>query len=168
MKIVTARRAAIGLLGILLLLLLLPSPFRPHYDIVGKPAPEFELHALGGNRVVASKDTLGKVVLVELVATWCIPCEADLEAAEKVSQRVEGSVVVGIDTSDDARDAEAWLAKHPVSFPLLFDDGNKVARKFSAFEVPTQIVISPAGIVTAVHEGPSDPKELEAWMRKAR
>jgi Thiol-disulfide isomerase and thioredoxins len=72
--------------------------------LVGHPAPEFTLTAADGSQV-ALNDLRGRVVLINLWATWCPPCRAEMPAIQQAYERFrdQGFIVLAINQQEDVR-----------------------------------------------------------------
>lgn len=83
------------------------------------PAPMFETPDLAG-RTQRLADYRGKVVLVNIWATWCEPCRNEMPALDKLyqSRKASGLVVVGL-SDESAETQRAFLSQVPVTYPLL-------------------------------------------------
>lgn len=98
----------------------------------GTRAQSFDLATSTGERV--SLDALiarGPVVLAFFRGTWCSFCSAEMLAFAEIYDRIvaNGASFVAI-SPERPEFAAAWLAEHPLPFPLAFDEGNTVAEKF--------------------------------------
>ena len=102
----------IGVLGVLTLQTkdgrdpsLIPSP------LVGKPVPQFTLPAVDENVAggFATEDLRGKVTMVNVFASWCVPCLAEHPLITRLAE--EGLAIYGINHRDSAPDAAKWLKK---------------------------------------------------------
>jgi len=84
----------------------IPSP------LIGKPAPAFSLPLLHQAEQVWSPGALkGQVWLLNVWASWCVPCLAEHPLITQIAR--EGKVtVVGLNYKDEVGNARAWLAKH--------------------------------------------------------
>jgi len=90
----------------------------------GSPAPDFTLDLLGGGEIKLS-DLHSKPVLVNLWASWCPPCRAEMPSIQKVYQDYKdlGLVVLGVNTTnqDSEADAAAFVRQYGLSFPIPLD-----------------------------------------------
>lgn len=111
----------------------------------GEAAPAGALTDLAGKAVTlaAFKD---KPVLVNLWATWCAPCIAEMPTLDRAAQAVDGKVaVIALNQGDDAAKVQAFLAGKPLAHarPLL-DKAMTVSVGFGA-NLPTTILYDGAG-----------------------
>ena len=112
----------------------------------------------------------GHPVLIDFWATWCGPCQAELPIVNGIARRFknDGLVVLGINTSDEHGKelAPALVARKGITFPILLDPDNAIARKYRADGLPTLVVLSKEGKVVAVRSGVTGEAELERLLRK--
>lgn len=108
----------------------------------------------------------GKVVYVDFWASWCGPCRASFPVLDKLYARHKdkGFVVIGINQDDNPADAGRFLARIPVSFPLVADPGHRLAGDFEVKGMPSAVLIDRQGIVRHVHRGfrSGDEQEISA------
>jgi cytochrome c biogenesis protein CcmG, thiol:disulfide interchange protein DsbE len=141
-------------------------------ELVGKPAPAFSLPVvLNGGSASPSLSLAqfhGSAVVLDFWATWCGPCQLEAPVVNKLSQRFHdrGLVVVGVDTSEPNGQgpARAWAESHGLSYPIVFDTNDETARRYGVTSMPTLVVISRTGKVTAVREGLTSDAELESLV----
>jgi thiol-disulfide isomerase/thioredoxin len=99
----------------------------------------------------------GKPLLINMWATWCGPCKAEVpwfsELAEKYKDR--GFTVIGISTDDTAEDIKTFAENYGATYPLLVGkDRPDVAKAFDAENVlPVSWLIRPDGTVHTKVEG---------------
>jgi peroxiredoxin len=131
-------------------------------------APGFTLPSRAGDTVSLDK-LKGQVVMLNFWASWCGPCRQEMPLLEQMSKRYSslGFTLVGVNVDTDSKDAEAWLAKTPVSFPILFDRESKVSKLYSVQAMPSTIFIDRKGNVRAMHRGykPGDESEYLNQIR---
>lgn len=89
--------------------------------------PDFRLVDLSG-REVASNAWAGKVLVLNFWATWCPPCIEEMPSFIRAQERLhdDGVQFVGI-AVDRPEDVKAFIADHPVNYPLLIADTTVVA-----------------------------------------
>ena len=133
-------------------------------------APNFTLLDLAGNSVTLS-DYLGKTVVVDFWATWCVPCVYQIPELNTLweAHRDRGDLVVlgiAIDV-DGAEVVGPWIAEKNVTYPILLGD-ELLAQKYGAPGFPTLFVIRPDGAVNSMHVGLIERDELEGLIEEAR
>src|SRR5262245_20310672 len=97
----------------------------------GQPAPAIDFKPLAGAAAPASLSALkGSVVYVDFWASWCTPCLRSMPALRTLygKHKDQGFVVVGVNKDVSAAEAERFLRRFPVSFPLVDDSGDAVAK----------------------------------------
>ena len=117
-------------------------------------APSFTLPSRGG--VTVSLASLkGKVVMLNFWATWCGPCRQEMPLLEQMHKRYSalGFTLVGVNVDANSKDAEDWLSKTPVSFPVLFDRESKVSKMYDVSAMPSTVFIDRQGNVRYLHRG---------------
>jgi peroxiredoxin len=117
-------------------------------------APDFTLPARDGGQLRLS-ELKGQVVMINFWATWCGPCRQEMPLLQQIQAKYEplGFTLLGINVEPDSAEAQAWLTKVPVSFPILFDRQNRVAESFGVEGMPSSVFIDRAGNVRYVHRG---------------
>ena len=112
----------------------------------GELAPEFVLQSAGG-AVRKLSNYRGKVVLVNLWATWCPPCIEEMpvlvQLATDYSER--GLVVVGIAGDEDPQAVRDFLASSPVKFEVLFDPGGAIGTQYGITGYPETFFVDRQG-----------------------
>ena len=122
----------------------------------GFSAPDFTLDLLGGGKITLS-DLRGKVVAVNLWATWCPPCRAEMPALEKVyrSYKDLGLVILGVNTTnqDSEVDAAAFVGQLGITFPILLDRDGAVSARYILRGLPSTFFVDRKGIIRSVVVG---------------
>ena len=130
---------------------------------VGDIAPDFQLEDTEGNQV-SLQALRGKVVLVNLWATWCPPCIEEMPSMERLNEVMAGDdfVMLAINTEENGRNiVPAFLQKTPYTFPILYDDKGVVQKLYGVFKFPESFVIRKDGIVAEKIIGPLDWSSIE-------
>ena len=111
----------------------------------------------------------GKLVLVNFWASWCGPCREEMPLLDATQKRLadKGFQIVGI-ASDNAAATKEFLAKTPVSYPILVDDpdrGDLSARFGNTRNVlPFTVLVSRDGRILARRPGNFTQAALDAWL----
>jgi len=129
---------------------------------VGEPVPDRVLPALPGPGHGSIGEHRGKWVLVNLWASWCIPCREEAPALERFYRRHRSSdvSVVGIDVQDNRDDALAFLASHPTTYQQLRSVGDERSAAFGSTGVPENFLVDPRGRLALIWRGPVDDRFL--------
>lgn len=127
-----------------------------------KPAPDVAFTDAAGTRHALSTFR-GRYVLLNLWATWCGPCVAELPALARLSVYVPGLRVLAINMDKGQVDAGAFLKSHAARALGVYRDSDVVMlRSFQAYGLPMTVLISPDGKIVAKAEGPADWDTPEA------
>lgn len=124
---------------------------------IGHPAPPYRTTSLEGDSV--SLDALrGRVVLLNVWATWCHPCRDEIPILQALHERhaARGFELIGV--SVDARGEEATVREFArdfrMTYPLWLDPDERVQSTFYAIGVPATFLIDRAGVLRWRHVGP--------------
>ena len=149
------------LVGILILLQTKDSFYNPSGGAQlakGRPAPNFSLPDLDG-QTVSLADYRGKVVLLNIWATWCPPCVEEMPSMEKLYKELNGNgfeiLAVSIDESG-AQDVLPFMQKHKLTFPALIDSRGTLKGLYETTGVPESFIIDKDGILVEKVIGPRD------------
>jgi cytochrome c biogenesis protein CcmG/thiol:disulfide interchange protein DsbE len=125
---------------------------------VGDPVPDRALPALPGPGHGSLAGHRGEWVLVNLWASWCIPCREEAPVLERFYRRhrARGTTVVGINVQDNRDDAVAFLRDHPTSYPQLRSVGDERSAAFGSTGVPENFLVDPRGRLALIWRGPVD------------
>jgi peroxiredoxin len=116
-------------------------------------APDFELSTTSGETIRLS-ELRGQAVLVNLWATWCPPCRAEIPAIEKVynEYKDDGFVVLAINMTyqDTLQSVAPFVTDHGLTFPILLDQTGETARAYQLRSLPSSFFIGRDGIIREV------------------
>lgn len=119
-------------------------------------APDFTLDALDGTKVTLS-EMRGKIVIVNLWATWCPPCRAEMPALENAYKQYKDSdvVILGLNVTnqDSERDIPPFVKEFGLTFPILLDRDGSVSALYQLRGLPTTYFINREGIIRTVVVG---------------
>jgi thiol-disulfide isomerase/thioredoxin len=123
-----------------------------------RPAPDYTFYDSAG-KAVRIADFKGKVVVMNIWATWCAPCVAEMPTLAKLKAAYAGKevevVVVSIDSETSAAKARLFIARHE---PLAFyhDREMKLPFKINAAGAPTTVIYGRDGLEKARVAGEAD------------
>lgn len=134
--------------------------------LIDKPAPEFDLAALEGSGVPgfsrADLTGTGKVSVVNIFASWCVPCLAEHPYMVALGKR-EDINLYGINYRDEPADGLAWLNKNGNPYDRIGRDPNSRAGiEWGVTGVPETFIVDAQGTIRFKHTGPINPGDLEA------
>lgn len=116
----------------------------------------------------AHLDVQGRVVLLDVWATWCEPCRATLPIYEQLAAELgpRGLTVVALSIDDEDETVRAFLAKHRPAFVELRDPHGEVADRLGAKLMPTCFLLDRSGEVRFKHEGfaPAEGAQIRAEL----
>ena len=123
----------------------------------GYAALDFTLPDLSGNPVKLS-DLRGKIVFLNLWATWCPPCRAEMPSMQTLYERLRGPDFVMLAVAEDtnADDVAAFVKELGLTFPVLLDTDNKLPARFGVTGFPETFVIDREGNVIKHVIGPEE------------
>ncbi len=134
----------------------------------GKLAANFTLSGLDG-RAVTLSSLRGKVVFLNIWATWCGPCREEMPSIQKLYEKLRGDpsfVILAVSQDAEGRAAVApFMAKHGFKFPVLLDPKNQVGDAYGVSGIPETFIIDQRGRIVAHHLGPynwANPEIQEA------
>ncbi|HVY78639.1 MAG TPA: TlpA disulfide reductase family protein [Solirubrobacterales bacterium] len=125
---------------------------------VGDPVPDEVLPGLPGPGQGSIADHRGDWVLVNLWASWCVPCREEAPVLERFYRRnrADDTTVLGINVQDNEGDALAFLREHPTGYPQLRSVGNERSKAFGSTGVPENFLVDPRGRLALIWRGPVD------------
>jgi cytochrome c-type biogenesis protein len=139
---------------------------------LGSPVPAFVGTTLRGEPL-ALADLRGRVVLLNVWATWCDPCREELPELQALYTRLEprGLVVLGVSV-DAARDSQTlrnMVSGFGLTYPVIHDERNRIGSPFQVVGYPASFVIDRAGVLRWRRDGmiPPGHPELAAALETA-
>jgi peroxiredoxin len=135
---------------------------------IGQPAPDLSLPDLNG-KPHRLADYRGRRVLLNFWASDCGPCLDEMPTLNRAQKQFgeRGSLVIGI-AMDDPAQVRAFLAAHPMSYPILI---GRLAAPSTSLELgdirellPYSVLIDTDGRVEAAHAGALSADQLAQWL----
>jgi thiol-disulfide isomerase/thioredoxin len=139
----------------------LGAKLRPQINLLelGSKAPAFQATNLRTDRPVTIEDYRGKVVLVNIWATWCPPCRAEMPSMERLHKKLAGTdfriAAVSVDGDAFFPDKEQTTTKQilafadglGLTFDILHDPSGEIRRAYEIFAVPESFVVDRNGVI---------------------
>ena len=132
---------------------------------IGAPAPAIRVESMSG-KALALDDYRGKVVLLDVWASWCGPCKQELPMLDDIAKRLRGDGVEVLAVSVDQERANVvkFLKARPRwSLTIAHDPKGEIADRLAPEKMPTSYIIDREGIVRFVNSGfePADAAVIE-------
>jgi peroxiredoxin len=119
-------------------------------------APDFSLQTSTGETLTFSA-LRGQPLIVNLWASWCAPCRAEMPAFERVFNQYKDQgfliLAVNVTSQDDPTNAAAFAEEFGLTFPILFDTQGEVSHLYQSSALPTSYFIDKEGIIQEVVVG---------------
>ncbi len=135
-------------------------------QLVGKPAPLFELDLLSGGRFKLAEQK-GHVVVLDFWATWCGPCLAAMPQVDRAARdfKDQGVQLVAVNLEEAPKPIQSMLERHKLDLTVALDRDGVVAGKYQATAIPQTVIIDREGKIVRVFIGGS--AHLEEQIRAA-
>jgi peroxiredoxin len=139
---------------------------------VGRPLPPYGAVTLARNSVQVA-DLRGKVVFLNVWATWCIPCRDEMPALEALYERnaARGLEMVGVsvDSRNQEQSVQRFVEEYHVTYPIWYDPAGAIYTRFRIIGVPASFLIDREGVLRWRHMGPVtvDDPDLTAALEVA-
>lgn len=147
----------------------LPSAATPGEVMAGDLLREAPMQGLSGNSRMLS-DFRGKPLLINVWASHCPPCLAEMGSLDRLARRYEKKfAVIGISTDDYRDRAKTFLQKAKTSFPHFIDDKLALENLLGADRIPLTLLVDAQGRVLQKVYGAKewDSPEAVAVIAKA-
>lgn len=113
----------------------------------GGNAPDFTLPLLDTEASVKLSEFKGQWVYVDFWASWCGPCRQSMPLYEALFQEYASQdlEILAINLDETREDATAFLAKHPVSYTVLWDPAGDTPAMWNIKVMPSSFLLDPQG-----------------------
>ena len=172
-----AQGVAIGLVALLFILLAWSLLHDEGGDLSKKAnagelpsAPDFTLERLDQEGEIKLSSLHGKAVVLNVWASWCIPCKDEAPYLEEVWQKnhARGLVVLGLDAKDFRGDAKDFLARYGVTYSNVYDGKGSTVGRYGVTGFPETYFVDADGKVRYRIAGPvEDAADLDAGIERA-
>jgi cytochrome c biogenesis protein CcmG/thiol:disulfide interchange protein DsbE len=171
-----AQGVAIGLVALLFALLAWSLATEEGGDLAAASArgerpraPDFTLERLDEEGELTLSSLRGKGVVLNVWASWCIPCKEEAPFLEEVwrERRGDGLVVLGLDARDFRRDALRFMSRYDLTFPVVFDGPGDTLPRYGVTGFPETFVLDREGRVIETFIGAVNTDEDRARLRDA-
>ena len=122
--------------------------------LVGKPAPDFTLEFLNGEKFHLA-DCKGQVVVLDFWATWCGPCLQVMPQVEEVVGEFPSADVrlVAVNLEESPKQITATLERHKLNVAVVLDQDGVVAHRYQANAIPQTVIVDRDGKVARLFIG---------------
>jgi len=120
----------------------------------------------GGPGFALPEDLRGRPLVLNVWASWCVPCRKEMPAFQSVYLRARGTVgFLGVDYLDEADAARHLAADTGVTYPLAADPKGTQVTKFGVTALPTTLFFSADGLLRGRSFGELNADRLRAAIR---
>ncbi|UOF92048.1 redoxin domain-containing protein [Fodinisporobacter ferrooxydans] len=130
----------------------------------GQAAPNFVLQNLQGNDV-SLQEFKGKVVLINIWASWCKPCRDEIPGIVQTYQayKNQGFVVLGVNYKENPVTVKGFMEQFHMNYPVVFDTDGKMSEMYKVGPLPTSFLVNRKGIIEKVIVG----QMSESYLKQA-
>jgi cytochrome c biogenesis protein CcmG/thiol:disulfide interchange protein DsbE len=139
------------------------EPSKVPSALIDRPIPDFALPALAGIGVPALADETikGKVALVNVFASWCVPCKIEHPILMRLAAE-KRVAIYGINYKDKSEDASRWLRELGNPYAAIgHDEPGRVGIEWGVYGVPETFVVDREGRIRFKQVGPITPAVLQ-------
>jgi peroxiredoxin len=126
---------------------------QPKLRLIGSQAPDFTLQ--DSDRTLSLHDYRGKIVVLNLWATWCGPCLDEIPDLDLLQKRMGDKItIVAVSYDDKARDYQQFIREHRMAFITVHDRDKKLKDLYQPTGPPETYVIDRSGKILRKFIGP--------------
>jgi thiol-disulfide isomerase/thioredoxin len=129
------------------------------------PNADMRLQLLGSQTRESLKSLRGKIVMVNVFAGWCVACQAEVSLLKRAQRMLaqHGGELVGVTYQDSSSDAQGYMRKYGLHYPVLLDPGDSFVAPYGVNGVPETFIIGRDGDVVAA----STYQLTSKWVNRA-
>ncbi len=116
-----------------------------HPRNLDKPAPEFTLG--NSTRTVDLSQFRGRVVVLNLWATWCVPCLEELPSLLALQRQMPDLAIVAVSWDSDPDTYQRFLTQHHVDLLTVRDPEQKIGKLYGTVQIPETYIIDRQGVL---------------------
>lgn len=136
-------------------------------DELENAAPDFTVELNDGSEYTLSSSK-GKVVLINIWATWCRPCCAEMPAFQQLYDEYgEELQIVAVNYGESKEDVDKFVQKEGYTFPFAYDEEASVATLYPSQGIPYTVIIDKEGNVFKTFLGASSAEEQYGFYKAA-
>jgi thiol-disulfide isomerase/thioredoxin len=137
--------------------------------LAGQAAPVFDLRDDSG-RTVSLDRYRGFIVVMNLWASWCPPCRAEMPDLQRLADADErsGIAVVGVNEGESPQRARVFAQSLGIRFPIWIDAAQRYGRIFGALGLPTTVIVDRRGVMIRGFDGALTLDQMRAAVAAAR
>ena len=122
--------------------------------VVGMEAPDFEIELLDGE-IFRLSEQRGKVVLINIWASWCGPCVSEMPDIDQLAQDyADELVVIGVNCGEDEQTVADFVAENGYGYLFAADPEYRISDQvYPTNTLPYTIVVDPYGMISTLHHG---------------
>lgn len=135
-------------------------------DYPAVPQAQARLPVLGAPGTESIAQFRGKVVILNVFASWCEPCKAEAPILEQEQRRIAGSdaTILGVTYLDNSVDSETFVRQQHITYPVVRDVNGSFVRGLGSSGVPETFVIDRQGRIVAVRRYQLDGTWLQRTL----
>ena len=133
----------------------------------GDLAPDFEVTLRSGTPFSLAQhlEGDGRPVLLNLWASWCIPCRNEMPLLDDVAPTYPSVLFLGVAVNDTRSNAESFVEEIHVGYPIGFDDGGSLTDSYPAPAMPVTYIIGGDGVIRARFFGELTTDRIDDLLR---
>jgi len=131
--------------------------------LVGQAAPVFALTDDRG-AAVSLDQYRGRIVVMNLWASWCPPCRAEMPDLQRLAHAYRGDriAIVGVNEGESPERARAFADSLQIAFPIWIDAAQRYGRTYGALGLPTTVILDANGVVVRGFDGALTFAQMQA------
>jgi len=132
---------------------------------VGDLAPDFTGTTVDGQAITLS-ELSGKLVVVNVFASWCGPCRAETPHLVEVYKQIDRDRVefIGLNLQETPKAVESFKDEFSIDYPLVLDEGGGITDIYRPIGLPTTWFIDQDGIIRFSFSGPMTKESLQVIL----